>query len=315
MAFLSYAPLQRLHDPDFDQAGITVRVLRLDLYPSGGDVMSSGNKYFKLKYNIQAAQQQGKTQLLSFGGAYSNHIHALALAGKQYGLQTIGLIRGEQQLPLNPTLQDAVDAGMQLHYLSRADYRRKTEVAYITDLARQFPEAFIIPEGGSNQLGVQGCMEIAEHLEHYRGQHTDTVMLPVATGATMAGLVAALPNSTVVGVAVLKGADFLRDELNTYLLQAGQRDRKNWLLECEYHGGGYARFDSRLAQFVSNVSARLEVPLEPVYSGKLFKALYEKLQKKAFPRGSNITLIHTGGMQGLRGMQQRFDAALSGISD
>lgn len=310
MTSSGYAPLQHLDDPDFDQAGVSVRVLRLDLYPPLNAAMSSGNKYFKLKYNIQAAQQQGKTQLLSFGGAYSNHIHALALAGKQHGLQTIGLIRGEQQQPLNPTLRDAVDAGMQLHYINRIDYRRKAEVNFIAELERQFPAAFIIPEGGSNQLGVQGCMEIADHIAYYRGQHTDTVMLPVATGATMAGLVAALPNSTVVGVAVLKGGDFLHDELNAYLLQSGQIDWGNWQLECNYHGGGYAKCDSRLAQFISDVSKRLDIPLEPVYSGKLFCALYDKVRTKAFPHGSNITLIHTGGMQGLRGMQQQFDAAL-----
>lgn len=302
----SYAKLQQLAHPVLNQQKITISVLRLDLHQP----LLSGNKYFKLKYNLEQARQQGYKQVLSFGGAFSNHLHALAMAGQQYGLATVGVVRGEKTSPLNATLQDASDAGMELCYVSREEYRKRNNSEYLDRLQQRYPDSIIIPEGGSNLLGVKGCMEIVDHIWQGIGNDFDTIILPCGTAATLAGIAAAAVNKRVIGISVLKNANFLEDSVNDFHRQLGIDTLDNWQLLHTFHGGGYARVSAALAEFIRDFHHQYAIELEPVYSGKMFYALLQLLNEGYFARGSKIVAIHTGGLQGLRGMQHKLEKLL-----
>lgn len=279
--------------------GTAISVLRLDRL----DNLGSGNKSFKLKYNIDAARSQGLKRLASFGGAYSNHIHALALMGRDQGFETLGFIRGEPAEQLNPTLSDAVAAGMQLHYVSRSDYRLRNDPVYLQHLAKCFPQCYWIPEGGSNLAGVRGCMDVGNYIL----PETELIILPCGTAATLAGIAAACPDKTVIGVSVLKGAEDLGQRVIGYLkqlLQAGLITSMptNWSIIHDYHCGGYARVSPELIEFMQRSQRTTGIGIEPVYSAKMFFALAELLKSGEIACGTAVTAIHTGGMQGLRGM-------------
>lgn len=285
-----------------------VGVLRLDKI----DDIGSGNKYFKLKYNLQQARNDGYQRLISFGGAYSNHIHALALAGAKQGFETVGLIRGERTEPLNDTLKDAVDAGMQLHYLTRTDYRRRHDPDFIDQLSQQFPGCYWIPEGGSNLLGVRGCMDIADYID----DTTQLIILPCATAVSLAGVAAACPRQKVLGISVLKNAFDLEYRVSAYLkelVDAGflQKQPENWSIQHGYHCGGYARVNIALSEFMQQFERDTDIPIEPVYSGKMFYAIHELLADGTIDGATHIVAIHTGGMQGLRGLRTTLSAMYS----
>lgn len=306
-----FSPMQELLDPLLKQTCVELQVLRLDQYGSE----QSGNKYFKLKYNIAEAKKRNFKQLLSFGGAYSNHIHALALAGRANNIATIGLIRGEETLPLNDTLADAIGAGMNLIYISREEYRQRHNSQFLSELQQQYPDAYIIPEGGSNSLGVKGCMEITEHIQHHLGDEFDCIFLPCGTAATLAGVAAAAPSKTVYGVAVLKNADYLNAEVEGFLAELGRLERGsfnhgNWRLLQDYHCGGYARISSELADFIDSFQRENAIPIEPIYSAKMFYALYSMLRDGQL-KGTKIVAVHCGGLQGLRGLKKRYPQLLS----
>ncbi|WP_019530453.1 1-aminocyclopropane-1-carboxylate deaminase/D-cysteine desulfhydrase [Dasania marina] len=292
----AYAAVEPIAYPPWQDSQVAVSVLRLDqFFPQ-----LSGNKYFKLKHNLAYAQAQGYSRVLSFGGAYSNHIHALAYAAKECGMEALGVVRGEESAANNPTLTDAQTWGMALQFVSRSDYKRRVDEDYLQGLRQQYPDAWIIPEGGSNALGVQGCVEIAEHIQQGLGDGYDTVMLPCGTGATLAGVVLGLPPSKqVLGVAVLKGEGYLEAEVQAHLAAAATTPHGQWQLLHDYHCGGYAKCDRALAQFIEG----FPLALEPVYSGKLFFALDAMIRSGDIAPGSRMVAIHTGGMQGLRGMQ------------
>lgn len=292
-----FASLDSLDDAGL---GVSLQVLRLDSFCPE----MSGNKFFKLKYNILHAIEHGYHQLLSFGGAYSNHIHALAMAGKIAGLKTIGIIRGERTEPLNPTLKDAEEAGMTLYFVSREEYRRRNDQAYLDEISQKYGSSMLIPEGGSNLRGMQGCREIVDHIHHHIGTEYDYVVLPCGTAATMAGIVAAVPEGKkVVGVSVLKAGDSLAREVSRFLADMGVDDKGLWQIEQAYHCGGYARLSRNLCDFVSDFERKHQIALDHVYTGKCFFGLFDLIGKKAIPEGARVVAIHTGGMQGERGMQ------------
>jgi 1-aminocyclopropane-1-carboxylate deaminase len=305
-----FAQLQSIDSDLLSQRSVSLQVLRLDsLYPQW-----SGNKYFKLKNNIEQAKTRGFTQLLSFGGAFSNHIHALALAGKVQGLTTIGMIRGEAHSPLNTTLQDAVNAGMQLHYLSRADYRRSNDADFLAQLQRDFPNAFIIPEGGSNRWGVEGCKDIVSHIQHHCGDQFDVIAVPCGTAATLAGISAAAEGKQLWGFAVLKNAGYLKQEVQRFHAEIGFSGPQNWTLFDQYHCGGYAKLNQQLIAFMDDFYAANAIALEPVYTAKMFYGLFqllahspERFRPVEAGKKFRIVAIHTGGLQGLRGMQTAVD--------
>lgn len=290
----------------YRQAGVEVSVLRLDHFCPE----LSGNKFFKLKYNIKAALDENSRCLLSFGGAYSNHIHALAYAAKVFELPVIGVIRGEQHNKLNPTLQDAKNWGMKLHFISRSDYRRRHDLSFLETLKAEFGPFFLIPEGGSNEAAVQGCEELGQWLAKYCAD-VDSVFLPCATGGTLAGIIAGAGfNQQVNGISVLKGADHLQQDIEALLVN---KTASPWKIWHQFHCGGYAKFDVALARFIDCFYQDTGLLIEPIYSGKMFFAIEQLLLQRQLPRGSKILAIHTGGLQGLRGMQKRL-AAIQAIA-
>lgn len=301
--------IQPVQDPLLASRDISLQVVRFDLaHPVVG-----GNKWYKLQHNLALARAQGATRLLSFGGAYSNHLYALAGAGAEAGFATIGVIRGELVTPLNATLAFARQQGMQLIPVSRTDYRRRGDQDFLADLQHQLGPFYLIPEGGANAAGVLGCQDMAaELMARVPDLHCCEIALACGTGTTLAGLVSGLrrlrsdaqvPGTHtaipfVRGFAVLKGADFLRTDIRRWLARMGSSATDaDWCLETGYHGGGYARTSQDLRAFVEQFGRRQEIPLEPVYTGKLLQALYQRINAGLYAPGSRILALHTGGLR------------------
>jgi 1-aminocyclopropane-1-carboxylate deaminase len=288
--------LQKIEDTILTSSQIQLYVYRLDLlHPQMG-----GNKYFKLKYNLLEAQHQGFNTLLTFGGAYSNHIYATASAGKNFGFKTIGIIRGEEHLPLNETLDFAQQVGMQLHYIDRNTYRQKSETDFIQTLKEKFGDFYLLPEGGSNGLAVKGASEIMQDI----AIHWDYVCTPCGTGGTLAGLIAGLqPTQKALGFSVLKAGHFLYEDvqknLNEYaILEQKEADfSKKWQIQLDYHFGGYAKNKPELQDFIHRFQTQHQIPLEWIYSGKMMFGIYDLIQKKYFPPHTIIIALHTGGLR------------------
>lgn len=286
------------------RAGVELNILRLDcMHP-----WVNGNKWFKLKYNFLEAKEKNFTTLLTFGGAYSNHIFATAAAGNLFGFHTIGVIRGEERLPLNPTLSFAVQQGMQLVYCDRDTYRQRQTTALQDEMRQRFGEVFVIPEGGSNLNGVRGCTEIIKDAAEF-----DTVCLACGTGTTLAGVVLSLEKGqNAIAFAVLKNGGFLKAEIDSLLtnyrdsgLPAPVDSPASWELICDYHFGGYAKVNDELLQFAQQFTKDYGVPLDYVYTAKMFYGVMDLLQQGYFKKGDRILLIHTGGLQGNIGIEQR----------
>ncbi|WP_350293857.1 pyridoxal-phosphate dependent enzyme [uncultured Croceitalea sp.] len=282
---------QKIDLPLLDEKGISLFVKREDtIHP-----LISGNKYRKLKYNIQEAKKKSVSTLLTFGGAYSNHIAATACAGKEQELKTIGVIRGEELVGkwrANPTLKLAKEHGMRFHFVSRENYRKKEAPEFLKALKKKFGDFYLIPEGGTNELAVKGCKEIL----NAKDVNFDIICSCVGTGGTLAGLInAARPNQTVLGFPALKG-DFLKNDIRKFA------QNENWELISDYHFGGYAKFTAELVNFVSDFKVQTEIPLEPIYTGKLFYGLLDLISKDYFKKGTKILAIHSGGLQGISGM-------------
>jgi 1-aminocyclopropane-1-carboxylate deaminase/D-cysteine desulfhydrase-like pyridoxal-dependent ACC family enzyme len=293
---------QPLHLPILEEKEVQVTVKRLDrMHPS-----LQGNKYYKLRYNIREAIKQDVKTVLTFGGAYSNHIHATAFACKQAGLRSIGLIRGEISQPLNPTLSDAVKNGMELHPLSRSEYREKQSQALLESLGRKFGEFYLIPEGGTNALAIQGTQEILTGAD----TSMDVIALPVGTGGTFAGVASrARPGQQVLGFSALKG-DFIRKEVAQLMHTHGIQPRCTWEIRTDFHLGGYARFNTELIDFLRDMRLQAKLPLDPVYTGKMVWGLLALVQADHFPKGSRLLVLHTGGLQGIRGFNERHGSQL-----
>lgn len=260
-----------------------------------------GNKLRKLKYNLLAAQENAQT-LVSFGGAYSNHIAALAAAGKAFGLPTVGIIRGDELAERerwSHTLQTAHEHGMQLHFVSRTAYRGKANHPDIADIIQSINKARLIPEGGSNTLAVQGCMEIMAELNTQQS-HIDAVFAACGTGGTLAGLIDGAFEHNMAcrlhGIAVLKGADFLRTDIAKLSQQHEQID---WQLYHDYHVSGYAKTTPQLLAFINEFHHQHAIPLEPIYTGKLFAAVFDLAKNSDDKKTENWVIYHSGGLQGI----------------
>ena len=261
-----------------------------------------GNKARKLKYNLLQARAEGQARLLTFGGAYSNHLAAVAAAGRLYGFETVGLVRGEESLPPNPTLARCAADGMRLHYLDRATYRRRAEPALLAELQAHFGPAYPLPEGGTNALALRGVAELIGELR----QHTDfdAVAVAAGTGGTLAGLALGLAKAAyparAVGVAALKGADFLRADVDA-LLAGTSGASSAYELHTGYHFGGYARLPAELRAFIQQFEADFGVLLDPIYTGKLLFGVLNLIGKGHFAPGSTVVAVHTGGLQAWAG--------------
>lgn len=283
---------------EFESSGCSLYLKREDLlHPE-----VSGNKFRKLKYNLQEAKNQKKSLLLTFGGAFSNHISAVAAAGKIAGFKTVGIIRGEElginpenTLSGNPTLKFAASQGMELKFVSRDEYREKDKADYIEKLKHQFGDFYLLPEGGTNALAIKGCEEILSETD----KSFDFICCPVGTGGTISGIINSTETSQkVLGFPALKGG-FLSGEIS------GFTSKTNWELLEEYHFGGYAKISSELITFINDFKKETGVALDPVYTGKMLFGIYDMIERSAFPENSRILAIHTGGLQGIPGMNRQ----------
>ncbi len=280
---LSYTstPIQEIKSSLLEKAGVNVFVKREDL----NHPFVSGNKWWKLKRNLEQAKEEGVSTLLTFGGAYSNHIYATAAAAQELGFKCIGIIRGEEITALSKTLQFATEQGMQLHFISREAYRQKAQDEFVARLKDQFGDFYLIPEGGTNSLAVQGVEEFAQQLN--KEMDADFVW-------------------RVIGFSSLKG-DFLSEEVRRLLDEEIEGEevskleryqKSNWHIEDGYHFGGYAKHTPELLMFIKNFEKEFSIPVEHVYTGKLFFGLFDLIQRGHFPKGSKIMALHTGGLQG-----------------
>ena len=298
-------PLKKITDPHISDTGVNLFVLRLDeIHPH-----ISGNKFFKLKYNLEEAKRQKKDTLLTFGGAYSNHIAATAAAGKEFGFKTIGIIRGDElqtsprpsddpllipiaigkervEQTLNRTLSFAKEHGMKLHFVSREEYKKKDSAEFTDSLIHTFGDFYLLPEGGTNEFAIKGCSEILPLIDI----PFDFVCCPVGTGGTIAGIISSLKkDQRAIGFSVLKGMDFSA---------ITSKVSKTFEVMEGYHFGGYAKYTPELLKFIDDFEKQNNIPLEQVYTGKMMFGIYDLIKKNYFPENSTVIAIHTGGLQG-----------------
>ena len=299
-------PLQKIQHPLLKKYRVQLYIKREDLIHP----LISGNKWYKLKYNLIAAKIQGFSRVLSFGGAYSNHLHALAWAGKEYGFETVGVIRGELIDPLNPTLCDVTAWGMKLHPVSRTDYRRRHDEDFVTQLRAHYQPCYVVPEGGANALALKGCAEIVEGVDEQL-DHYDYLCVPCGTGATLAGISQALkPGVRLLGFSALKKYTQFGVDIGRMYETADLPGRDNWQIIDGFHCGGFGKISIELIRFMTQWQDQTGIALDPIYTGKMMMGLFELLEGGFFKAGSSIVAVHTGGLQGLRGMKAKMDQLL-----
>ena len=274
--------------------GVSVTIKREDRIHR----MISGNKYRKLKYNLLEAREKGCSKLLTFGGAFSNHIAAVAAAGNEFGFETIGVIRGEElesKIANNPTLSYSASQGMTFKFVTRSQYRLKGDASFIDKLKEEFGSFYLIPEGGTNDLAVKGCEEILTQED----QEMNYICCAVGTGGTISGFInASNKDQMVLGFPALKG-DFLSEDIRKFAT------RDQWKLITDYHFGGYGKINQELIGFINEFKMKYQIPLDPIYTGKMMFGIFDLIKKGFFPKGSQILAIHTGGLQGIEGMNQK----------
>lgn len=320
------SPLQPIEDERLESKHVRLFIKRDDLLHP----FVSGNKFRKLKYNLLEMNRLGKKGLLTFGGAFSNHIHAIAAAGQLLGLPTVGIIRGE--LPFqgnalvvqNPTLEFAVRCGMSLHFVSRELYRDKALI--LKDLEKEYPDYYYLPEGGTNTFAMRGAAEMVAEITADLEARPDYICLACGTGGTTAGVIEgayALDNPVnIIGFSALKG-DFLTQEVTKLLIDA-QNERATagislqhkyiepsnnteyWQIQNDYHFGGYAKWTMPLIDFMNNFKRKHDIVLDPIYTGKLLFGIFDLVEKGFFPKDTTIVAVHTGGLQGIEGFNTRF---------
>ncbi len=293
---------QQLNHSLYRSKSIDVYLVRSDkVHPQ-----VSGNKWFKLKYALQNAKQQSVQTLISFGGAYSNHIHALAYAAHQLDIQAVGFIRGEWSDD-NQTLQDAQNWGMQLHSLSREQYREKSSPAFLGDLKKKFPNSIIISEGGSGPLAVKGVGDLMSDIES-KLPDLDVLVAACGTGGTLAGLInGAKSTQSILGIPILKGAQFLNQDIEQLLQLSESSVKCHWQLDLEGHYGGYGKVKAEHVQAMQAIEQHHQVVIEPVYVAKMWRRFDELVEQDFFAPGSKIALLHSGGLQGRRGFKALLD--------
>ena len=288
------AEIQEIDLSTFTNQDLKLSILREDLiHPE-----ISGNKFRKLKYNLLEAKKLGYNQLLTFGGAFSNHIAATAAAGKLHGFKTIGLIRGEElkdKIDTNATLRFAKNCGMELHFISREAYREKNNSLFIEDLKNKFPSTYVVPEGGTNDLAINGCKEILfDQCDEF-----NFIASAIGTGGTIAGLIeASKPHQHLLGFPSLKG-DFLQKEVENI------NKKRNFTIFNEYHFGGYGKVNEELINFVNYFKKTTQIQLDPIYTGKMVFGVLQLIKNHYFSDSSKILMIHTGGLQGIEGMNEK----------
>lgn len=299
------SPLQQISWSLADQKGVELWIKRDDLiHPQ-----ISGNKWRKLLYNVELVKQKGYKGILTFGGAFSNHIAATAFAGKYFGIPTVGIIRGEEADLNNPTLAEAHKNGMEIIPVTREEYKTKETDAFLEELALHFPNHWIVPEGGSNLQGVIGCMDILSEVN----VEFDQIFTGVGTATTLSGIVASATGVSVTGVSALKGGGYLRAHVNNFLQSLEEseetaatfRPSNNWNIEERFHCGGFGKVNQELVEFMNAFFQETRIPLDPVYTSKVMFGVKKMLELDEISRGQKLLVLHTGGLQGIRGMNKR----------
>lgn len=300
----TFAPVQRLNWRLAADCGLDVAIRREDLLHPG----LGGNKFYKLAGHIEAFRSSGARRLLSFGGAFSNHLYALAAAGHELGIPTVGIVRGEKPKTLSPTLQDAAGQGMELHFISRSEYRRKADPQWLADLRHRFADAYVIPEGGGDALGSIGCMTWAAAAVAASPWRPDVICVAAGTGGTAAGILAAGVSARVEAFLALSGtaaeiADMHAEIVTRACGLAGKEraELPSFHLETNYSCGGYARLPPELHQFIGEFETETGVPLDPVYTAKMMWGIAHKALEGQWQPGTRILVLHSGGLQGRRG--------------
>lgn len=289
--------LTKIDDPLFAQYQIELWMKRDDLLHP----VVSGNKWRKLKYILDHALSLGADTIISMGGVYSNHLHALAYVGKVLGLKTIGLVRGEQPETLTPTLLDMKNWGMELKFVSRADYRLLRQYKNWQALPNLTTRQYWLPEGGAQALALKGVAKMVSEIDI----RYDVLCVPCGTGTMLAGIIDAVPEQvSVLGFAALKNAGFLTADVAAML----SRPRNNWQINLDYHFGGFAKSSAELSAFIEGFESKTAIPLEPVYTGKMMYAIYDLIKQHHFKPGQCIIAVHTGGLQGKRGFDYKREA-------
>ena len=287
------APIDYVSNSLLNEKDITLAILREDL----NHEFISGNKYRKLKYNILEAKKLGYQKILTFGGAYSNHIAATAAAAKLNHLEAVGIIRGEEISELiqqNATLRFAQAQGMQFKFVSREEYRLKDQNDYLNQLKSEFPGYYIIPEGGTNSLAIKGCEEIL----YDECFHFDYITTAIGTAGTITGILNSSDNQqNILGFPALK-SDYFSEEI------CKLTERRNFKIINDYHFGGYGKVDDFLIEFINNFKKTTSIPLDPIYTGKMMYGILNLIEADYFKKGSKILAIHTGGLQGIEGINQ-----------
>lgn len=277
-------PLSDINHPLLKEHNVKLFVKRDDLIHP----FISGNKWRKLKYNIEEMKRQKKDLLLTFGGAYSNHILAVAAAGNKFVFKTIGIIRGEKPAEMNPVLKKAEDLGMKLHYISREEYRRKETKELLKSLENTFGDFYLVPEGGANELGVKGCAEIIREIKI----NYTYICCCCGTGTTLAGIAQSLAkDKKAIGFCVHKGGEGVEENTGKWT-----GNSNNYTLVNNYHFGGFAKSTNELKQFTDEFSMQTSIPVEPVYTAKMFFGIFDLVEKGFFKSGSVLVAIHTGGI-------------------
>lgn len=281
-------PISLIEEAFFEPRDLELRILRLDLL--------NGNKGYKLKYNLEQMRHLGKSHLVTYGGAYSNHLAAVADAGKKHGIKTTGIIRGQEHEPLNPTLSQAKKQGMELLYVSRELYRDKAALHQWT-IKELGEDPYILPEGGSNALAVKGCKEILDHIDY----QPDIICCACGTGATVAGISSSEKGKgRTIGFSALRDTSFFHDAI------AGFTDKQtadSTPVIGDYHFGGYGKVKPDLLDFVKNFQEKHRIQLDYIYNGKMLFGIYDRIAKGQFKRGTKILAVHSGGVQGNKGIK------------
>ncbi len=303
-------PLTPIQEDFLTQKNINLYVLREDLnHPE-----ISGNKWRKLKYNLQEAKKKGFNQLLTFGGAFSNHIAATAALGRDFGFRTIGIIRGEEALPLNATLQSAQNNGMIFKYVSRKQYQEnnKYEKSFVESLEKEFGKFYLVPEGGSNVFAVKGCAEIINNISI----DYDVICSACGTGGTIAGIIASVDqDKQVLGFPALKGGKFLKEDIQQLLLAYKNElnckvENTNWNLITDYHFGGFAKVKPELVDFIRSFKENHNILLDFIYTGKMLFGLFDMIKSSNQLDSKTIIVVHTGGIQGNKGFEERLNIVI-----
>lgn len=283
---------QKISSSFLKDKNIELFVKRIDLIHE----YVSGNKWYKLKYNLIEAKKEKKSLILTLGGAYSNHIAATAYLAKKNGFKSIGIIRGEETFPLNPTLSFAKSKGMKLHYISRNIYRCRYSSDFLNTLRDRFADFYFIPEGGTNKLGIKGAEEIID-----KKDTQDYICCAVGTGGTISGIINAThDNQKVIGFPAIKGSSKLEADIKNWT------NKNNYEIINSLSSSGYAKLDNILVDFIFDFYKEHSITLDAIYTAKMMMSIFDLVNKNYFTRGSSILAIHTGGVQGNKGMNQRF---------